>query len=275
MSTKTGEKRLTQKDLMWSCFCWMSFLHGLYNWQRLQGVGFCHAMVPIIRRLYTKKEDVVAALQRHLVFFNTATTIGAVIPGVVAALEEERANGGDVSDEAINGLKTGLMGPMAGLGDSLQQGLFIPITLALAIGLGMDGNFLGPILFVIGGAIWTWGGTWLMYSTGYRLGRNAIENVLEGGMMDKVATAASIAGLMVAGIMVTRFVTITTPVVFQAGATYVKLGPDILDKILPGLLPLITALLVWTGMRRRVSTNTIVLLIFVIGTILGATNWIR
>ena len=271
---KVTKKALQTKDIFWACFNWMTFLHSLYNWQRMQGVGFAHAMVPIIRRLYTTKEDISAALKRHLVFFNTATTIGAIIPGIVCALEEERANGADITDEAINGLKTGLMGPMAGLGDTLQQALFIPITLALCIGLAMEGNFAGPVLFVLAGMAWTWGLTYLMFFTGYRWGRSAIERVLEGGLLDQIATAASVAGLVVAGVMVTRFVTIGTPVVFTAGKTTVALGKDILDKIMPGVLPLIVTLAVWRAMVRRVSTNTIVLAIFAVGILGGALKWL-
>ncbi len=268
----TPKKALTQSDLFWSYFNWMCFLHGLYNWQRLQGVGFAHAMVPVIKRLYTTKEDISAAMKRHLVFFNTATTIGAVIPGLIAALEEERANGADITDETINGLKSGLMGPFAGLGDTLQQGLFIPITLTICIGFAMQGNALGPILFMILGAAWTWGVTYVMFMLGYRGGRSAIERVLEGGTMDKLTTAASITGLMVAGVMVPRFITVGTPIAWTQDQTTVALGKDVLDKILPSLLPLITAVAVWQAMVRRVSVNKIVLWIFVIGIVGG---WLK
>ena len=82
------------------------------------------AMLPVIKRLYTDPEDIKAALKRYLVFFNTEPSfIGNVIPGICASLEEERANGADISDEMINGLRTGLMGPLAGVGDSLAGGI--------------------------------------------------------------------------------------------------------------------------------------------------------
>jgi mannose PTS system EIID component len=273
MSAQTKPKKaLTNRDIFWACFNWMGFLHGLYNWQRLQGVGFAHAMKPIIERLYTSKEDISAAMKRHLVFFNTATTIGAVIPGLVAALEEEKANGADITDETINGLKSGLMGPFAGLGDTLQQGLFIPITLSICIGMAQQGNVAGPILFAILGCIWTWGLTYAMFFTGYRGGRTAIERILEGGLMDKLTTAASITGLIVAGVMIPKFVTVGTPVVWGQDKQAVKLGADVLDKIIPGLLPLITSLAVWQAMVKRISVNKIVLWIFIIGIVGG---WLK
>lgn len=86
-------------------------------------LGFCHAMVPILKRLYPDKEDLAAGLTRHMAFFNTENQWGALIPGMIASIEEERANGMDYSDEVINGLKIGLMGPLAGVGDTITQGL--------------------------------------------------------------------------------------------------------------------------------------------------------
>jgi len=277
MSAK--KKTLERSDLIKSWVIWEFFSHALYNWQRLQGTGFAHSMVPIIERLYDTKEDISAALKRHLVFFNTQPTFGAIIHGIAAALEEERANGADISDEAINGLKTSLMGPLAGLGDTLQQGLVVPIMLSLCIGIAMEGNFLGPVLYIILLCAFEWVVSYLAYFSGYRWGKDAIDRLLSGGLMQTVTTAASVVGLIVAGVMMVRFVNVTVPVTITTGDLSVNVGTDILDKIIPGLPALVTTLLVWRALQKKVSANKIVLVIFLVGFIggwlgiLGGGGW--
>ena len=103
--------RLTRGDLVKSWALWTFFAHANYNYERLQGTGFAHAMTPIIKRLYTTEDDIRAALKRHLVFFNTEPNFGNVVHGTVIAMEEQRANGAAIDDDAINSVKSGLMGP--------------------------------------------------------------------------------------------------------------------------------------------------------------------
>src|SRR5690554_211629 len=112
------EKKLTKKDLVKVWFLWTTFLHGLHNWERMQGVGVAHSMVPVIKRLYRTKDEIASALKRHLQFFNTNTTTGTMAAGVMCAMEEQRANGMPITDEMINNVKVSMMGPLAGLGDT-------------------------------------------------------------------------------------------------------------------------------------------------------------
>lgn len=277
MSAK--KKTLQRSDLIKSWVIWEFFSHALYNWQRLQGTGFAHAMVPIIERLYDTKEEISAALKRHLVFFNTQPTFGVVIHGITAAMEEERANGADISDEAINGLKTALMGPLAGLGDTVQQGLMVPIMLALCISMGMEGNYLGPIIYIITYTLLEWGISYWAFFSGYRWGSEAIDRLLSGGLMQKVTTAASVVGLIVAGVLMMRYVNLRVPWTITSGDLSIEVGSGILDKILPGIPALVTTLLVWRALQKKVSANRIVLVLFVVGFvggwlgILGGGGW--
>jgi hypothetical protein len=127
--------RLTRGDLIKSWALWSFFSHANYNYERLQGTGFAHAMTPIIKRLYSTEDEIRAALKRHLVFFNTEPNFGNVVHGTVIAMEEQRANGAAIDDDAINSVKSGLMGPMAGIGDTLSQSTIAPILLAIGIGI--------------------------------------------------------------------------------------------------------------------------------------------
>ena len=91
------------------------FLQGSWNYERMQNGGWAYSLIPALKKLYPKKEDASAALKRHMEFFNTHPYIAAPILGVTLALEEERANGAAIDDAAIQGVKVGMMGPLAGI----------------------------------------------------------------------------------------------------------------------------------------------------------------
>jgi PTS system mannose-specific IID component len=264
------EKRLTKGDLIRVWAVWTCFLHGMYNYERMQGVGFAHAMVPVIKRLYKTKEEISAALKRHLVFFNTNTTTGTIAAGIAAAMEEQRANGAPLDDESINAVKTSLMGPLAGLGDSIFQGMLFPILLALGIGLGREGSVMGPILYtvLVLGISYPLHYWWFMAA--FQQGRPLLRNLTEGGLLQRATEGASMVGLLAAGTLTARYVRFVTPVKIQlAGAPPVSIQADVFDKIMPNLLPLLLVLGCWALMRRGVRTPRIVGIVFIGGIVLG------
>ena len=145
-----AEKKLSKKDVVKAFWRWTFFSHANYNYERLEATGLVHAFKHVIKKLYgDDEEEYKACIKRHMQFFNTEPHIGGVIPGIVLAMEEERANGAPITDDAINGVKTGLMGPFAGIGDTLWQGTLTPILLAFGISLGSQGNLLGPLIYTL------------------------------------------------------------------------------------------------------------------------------
>jgi PTS system mannose-specific IID component len=262
----------TTVDLFKSWLLWLFFSHANYNWERQQATAFAHSMTPIIRKLYTTKADISAALKRHLVFFNTQPDVGDAIHGIVIAMEEERASGADISDEAINAVKTGLMGPLAGVGDTLQQGIVIPILLAFGIGLARDGNFFGPILYVVLMAAFIWSIGWTLFLEGYRQGRAAVTRVLQGGFLSDVVTGAEVLGNFVLGALAVRFVSVTTPLVIAVGGTTIKLQ-EVLDSFMPKLLPLALVLFVWWLIQRRKISPLWVMVGLIAAALIGAYPW--
>jgi len=259
--------RLTRGDLVKSWVLWTFFAHANYSYERLQGTGFAHAMTPIIRRLYTSEDEIRAALKRHLVFFNTEPNFGNVVHGTVIAMEEQRANGAAIDDDAINSVKSGLMGPMAGIGDTLSQSALTPILLALGIGIaggkasgtavptlaGVTGNPLGPIIYValISVVIVTIGYTaWMQ---GYSRGRSFVTEILRSGTIDRVLIGAGVMGNMVLGALAASFVVVNlAPTVTIAGAQ-MNLQAAVLDPLFPGALALGLVVVTWWLLRRRVS----------------------
>ena len=140
--------QLTKKDRL--AVCWRStFLQGSWNYERMQNGGWCYAIIPAIKKLYKTKEERTAALKRHLEFFNTHPYLASPVMGVTLALEEERANGAAVDDTAIQGVKVGMMGPLAGVGDPVFWFTIRPMLGALGASLALGGNILGPILFFV------------------------------------------------------------------------------------------------------------------------------
>ena len=261
---------LTTGDVRRAFWLWTFFSHANYNYERLQGTAFAHAMTPIIRRLYTSEEEIRAALKRHLVFFNTEPNVGAVIHGAVIAMEEQRANGAvEIDDDAINSVKTGLMGPLAGVGDTITQGTITPILLSIGIGLAQAGNVIGPILyFVLEVAIMT-ALSYFVFMQGYVRGREGVVSILRSGLLDRVVLGASVLGNIVLGALTAQFVqifiapTVTindTPIQFQ----------DTLNKVMPGIVPLLFTLMTWWLLtRRRVSPITL-LVIYLVIALVGA-----
>ena len=141
-----AEIKLSQKDRM--AVCWRhQFLQGSWNYERMQNGGWCYAMIPAIKKLYSSKEEQAAALKRHLEFYNTHPYVSAPVIGVTLALEEERANGMPVEDQAIQGVKVGMMGPLAGVGDPVFWFTIRPILGALGASMAMGGSIVGPLLF--------------------------------------------------------------------------------------------------------------------------------
>jgi PTS system mannose-specific IID component len=271
------ETQLKRRDLLRSWFCWLTFSHSCYNYERLQGLGFAHGMTPIIERLYTSRDEISAALRRHLVFFNTEPNVGAVVHGVTVAMEEERASGStQITDEAINSIKSGLMGPLAGIGDSLTQGLITPILLSLGIGLAQQGNLAGPVLYLLLESAAIIGVSYFSWMQGYRWGRVAVERILRAGLLQPLMEGATVLALTVVGALTATTVQLTTKAVLTIGPQSVNLQTDVLDKILKGFLPLSLTLLIWWLLGKKKSPLTVILVVFaagMIGTWLGLLGW--
>ena len=232
-------------------------------------LGFCHAMVPIMKRLYgDDKEELSKGLTRHMSFFNTENQFGALIPGMVASIEEERANGAPYSDDMIDSLKVGLMGPLAGIGDTVTQGLVKTILLAICVDMGLKGNIIAPLIFFVLYTAYILGMGRFMFNTGYRLGRNAFSSVKDSNLIRKLTDCMSVLGMTVAGCMISNYVGIETGLAFTFGETQVILQ-DILNEIMPGLLSVAGVFILYGLTKKNVSVIKIIIGIAIVG-ILGA-----
>lgn len=265
--TNIERKKVTKKEL--KQVFWRSFaLQGAFNYERMQNLGYGYAMLPVIKRLYSKKEEQSEAIERHLEIFNTTPQVSPLIMGISAAMEEENANNPDFDVASINAVKASLMGPLAGIGDSLFWGTFRIIAAGIGVSLASEGNILGPIIFLLLFNIPHFLARFLGLKYGYEVGVNSLERVQKEGLMDTVMNIVTIIGLLVVGAMVGTLLDITTPLIFEISGAEVVVQ-EILDSILPNMIPLAFVFLLFRLIRKEVSVTKLTLATLVVGIILS------
>lgn len=258
------ERKLTKQDLNRVAIRSLG-MEWDWNYERQMNMAFCYSMLPVIKKLYPNKDDQVAAMQRHLEFFNTTPHMSTLILGITAAMEEQNASDPDFETESINNVKVSLMGPLAGIGDSFIWGTLRIIATGVGVSLAAQGNILGPLLFLLLFNIPAQGLRFYLMHAGYKLGSGFLAKVQESGLMDILTYGASVLGLMVIGGMTAENVAITVPLVIGSGETATTLG-DICNTIMPGLLPLaFTLLMYWLVSKKNVKTTTLLVTLVVIG----------
>ena len=242
-------EEITNKDLMKTWLRWWWCNEVPHSFDRMVAPALTFGLIPVLRKLYKNPVMLGEAYQRHLVFFNTqAVWGGGIISGITISLEEERAqalNAGDVDGaidkSMIQNTKIGLMGPLAGIGDSIDSGTVQYIFIALFLGMAQEGNPLGAVLPFVCFAIATFVYGYLFTKMGYTMGRRAALEIMKGGRIKSIISALGVLGLFMMGIMAAKYVTLSTPLAWNmSGKDFVL--QDTLDGILPGILPLIAVL---------------------------------
>ncbi|WP_308754525.1 PTS system mannose/fructose/sorbose family transporter subunit IID [uncultured Anaerotruncus sp.] len=243
---KTGvvQSIVTRRDLLYAWFKWFVFSHCCINYERFESLGFTNAISHILAKLYPSKEELSEALERHQEFFNTEPYIGIVIMGISVAMEEQRAKDGSVSGEAITAVKTGLMGPLAGIGDTLNQAIIYPILLAFSVALVLENNLgvAGVVIYCVLVVAAMAAQSIYFVNYGYRLGKDAVSKILRGGLMDRIVHAAGIVGCGVLGALTATYVSLSTTLTYGSGEQAISLQADFLDQLMPKMLPLAVTL---------------------------------
>ena len=260
-------KKVSKKTLNSSFWRWWYGNLTCFSHEHMQTFGYMWSMLPIIKELYPTHEEQCEKMQTYYPFFNTEPQIGCIVVGITAGLEEARANGADgIDDEMINGIRAGLMGPLAGIGDSLIVGTYIPILLGIALGFAEGGSAIGPIFYIV---VWNATSIWFqhyIYFLGYNLGGSAVE-LLVGDRATAFRNAVITMGQVIVGAMAASWVAISTNIVIAQDST----GADItlgskLDGAFPKLLTCVFVLFCWWLMAKKgMSPVKYLLLMVVIG----------
>lgn len=263
---ENNNRLLSDKDLRNSYKYWMRYALSAQNMERMEGPGFAGMIARIADKLYPdapeKQKDLV---KRHTTFYNTQPMVGTVVNGIILGMEEKKAMGEDVPDELIQTTKTALMGPLAGIGDSLFIGTLIPILLSIGLGLvGEEGSVAGPLFYLV-----AWCGimflfSWITFKYGYKLGADAIKLISENGVKDKVVRFASIVGLVVTGCITAQYVKFGITWEYVSG-DLTKSVQSVIDGIFPGLLPLLLTLACYYAMdKKKAGLGKLFIVIFII-----------
>ena len=265
---KNTDQRLTRKDL-WHVYRGQFFIRSCLNFERMQNIGFTHAMSPIIEKYYDTPEEKQEAIDRHMQMFLTQPMVASIPIGVSAAMEERLVVDKDIEPESIDSTKTALMGPLAALGDSLINGTARPILAGIACSLALTGNLFAPFLFLLlfnipNVLVRYFGCHW-----GYNSGMKALNRFEELGLTEKIFTAASIIGLLVIGGMSASMVSINPVIAIGSGDSAIKLI-DVINGIMPKMLSLFTTLGVYRLLKKGTKPNTILLGIIVVSVLLTA-----
>lgn len=263
-----AEKKVTKGDLM-RTFVYENFQQASFNFERMHGLAFCVDMIPAIKRLYADdKQEAIEALRRHNQFFNVTPAVCGIPLGVTIGLEEARANGKGIDAKTIQSLKVGLMGPLCGVGDPLIWGTLRPIAAALGAALAVTGNVLGPILFFVLFNAVRLAVKWLGLSYGYKAGLGIVKD-LSGSVLPKLTEGATVLGLFIMGVLITKWTTINIPLIVSStvanGVTTTTTVQNILDELCPGLLGLGLTLLSMRLLKNRVSPIMLIFMLFAVG----------
>lgn len=266
INTISENSVITKKDFR-KVFTRSCTLDSGWNYERQQNMNYCYMMIPILKRLYEDdKEQMAAALQRHLEFMSCTPHVVTLLAGITGSMEEENAKNPDFDPATISAVKTSLMGPMAGIGDSFFWGTLLTIAIGISVSFSQAGSLLGPISFIFIINIPGFLSRFYCLRYGFKYGVKFFGSMENNEVIAKVTKVASILGLMVIGAMIATTVSIEIPfLVGPKGATATI--QSYIDQIMPCLLPFaLTGGMYWL-LGKNVKTTRILIGIIIVSCI--------
>lgn len=278
----TGLTESKKKGIIFRLFTRVWWLMFCTSYTKQQGTTTVWVLEPFLADIYGKDtEEYYDALQRHQNFFNTTPMFASFIYAIVISMEYERKAaldaGEEFDDNSIEAIKVALMGPIAGIGDSIQLSCLRVIATGVAIGFSQQGSWLGPILFALVYNIPDQIIHWFCGSLGMRLGTGFITEAMASGKMQAFTKGFTVMGMIMVGAMTAQFVTVTTTLVVETGGATFDLQA-MLNSIMPGLVPLAVTMLSFLYLRKSKSKNSAIILLgiilasCVVLTLLGVTG---
>lgn len=271
MSNLTKSIPADERKMLRKVF-WRSFtLYAAVSPAKQGASGFCYSLMPFINKFYKKDEEgKKAALTRSMSYFNTTIPLSTFIMGLVASMEKENSERKDFDTNSINAVKSSLMGPLAGIGDSIFWGVLRVIAAGIAVGLGSAGNVLAPIIFLVlfnvPSLLIKYYGTFL----GYKLGSEYIQKIYASGLMNILTKAASIVGLIMVGGMTASMVTFQSTFEWKMSGESILNLQSMLDQIFVGIVPLgLTLLCYYLLKKKNISITVLIIGVIVLSILLS------
>ncbi|WP_273341758.1 PTS system mannose/fructose/sorbose family transporter subunit IID [Alloiococcus otitis] len=268
-NSKETQNKLSKKDLKRISLRYLFGAQLGWNYERMMNVAYTNAISPAVRKLYDEDEDIKDILKTEMQFFNTSPFMNALILGMDLALQEKD---GKDSKEAVAAVKTSLMGPFAAVGDSLFGSVLPAIFGALAAYMGLEGNPLGVIIWLIA-AVAIAVMRYYQLPFAFRQGEKLLTNMQ--GLLSNLTEAATLLGVFVVGGLVPTVVNVEVPFELNIGEAVVDIQADMLDQILPALVPIaLVALAYWLLGRDKLNSTKVIWIFLFLSIILYAVGFL-
>ena len=247
--TKEDFKQINKRSLFTFQLGW--------NYERMQGSGYLYMLLPQLRKMYGDgTPELKEMMKLHTQFFNTSPFFHTIIAGFDLAMEEKD---GVKSKDAVNGIKTGLMGPFAPLGDSIFGSLVPAIMGSIAATMAIAGQPWGIFLWIAVAVAYDIF-RWKQLEFAYKEGVNLITNMQS--TLTALVEAASVLGIFMVGGLIATMINFDVSWVWNIGKKAIDFQ-DMMNLIFPRLIPAVfTGFIFWLlGKKGMNSTKAIFIII--------------
>lgn len=252
-------------DKMIRKVAWRSMIgSGTYNYENMQGLVFLYAMIPVIDRYYENKEDRIEAYHRHFALFNITPAVYGFVTGLAASMEKIASQDENYNVSSINAIKTSLMGPLSGIGDSIFWGALKVVATGVGVQFAAQGSILGPILYFLINFIPAWLSKMWLPRISFKLGTNFFTTMEKNGTIQLITKACNIVGLMTIGAMATTMVKVNLKWELDLSGNVMNLK-SVIDGIAPKILPIALTLIMFKYLKKGVKPMTLMLILLAVG----------
>lgn len=219
-------------------------LQASFNYERMQAAGWLYCILPGLEKIHAdNEEDLKLSMEHNLEFFNTHPFLVTFVMGIILSLEQQKA---DI--DVIRAVRVAAMGPLGGIGDAIFWFTLVPITAGITANMAISGSIMGPILFLLIFNIVQFALRFFLMHWSYNLGTKAIDLLTANAK--EFTRAASMLGVFIVGALTSNYGGTTVNIEIANGDSPIIIQ-DILDGVLPKMIPLALTLMLFFLMKKK------------------------
>ncbi|SJZ55291.1 PTS system, mannose-specific IID component [Pilibacter termitis] len=263
MENTKNNQELTQKELFRYSLRWMLTAQICWNYERMMAAGYLNTMLPYMKKKYKDKpNELKEMLEMENQFFNVTPHMGHFLVGIDLAMQEKE---GTKAKEVVSGLKTGLMGPFSGVGDTIFGVLIPTIIGSIAAYMGVKGDITGVIIALLVNIAIAVARIFFL-PIGYKQGTRLVNDFSD--KLTALTESATLLGITVIGALVPTVIKANVSLVYKSGEVEMKLQ-EILDQIVPSIIPVaLVGLVYWLLGKKGMTSTKAILLVMVLSIVL-------
>lgn len=249
---------ITKKDVDKAWFRWITRAQAGWNYETMQGLGYACTMLPFLKKVYKKEDELKEMVKLHMQYYNTNVTTGGFVIGADMAVE---AVNGYKSKDMIPAVKTGLMGPLAGVGDTFFSVTINTVLGSIATYMALQGNPIGVIFWLCASVVKLLFSKWFT-QIAFKEGKKAVETV--SGALKRITNASTILGMTVVGALIPSVVKLTVALAPKIGENEINIQEQMIDPMMPYLMPVLAVTFIYwlLGRKNMNSTKVIFIVMF-------------